>query len=226
MKKSRSLFMLVVILVQSGSLFSDESRTYQLPDIPESNQGIYVPVSYINSLADTKNHYQAMNSVRNNIPNLIITKNRIDYLANYHESASINLEWFKEYLFSEDTIIDNFGETFTKIGSLTEIAFDNRFKALQKQASLFLLDELFGARRSFQYGSNTLEITESGTIIYNNDEFQVNLDTVFVNPNVLNLRGGMGIEVTDIAVIVHELIPWGNGPGYKDETQIVCTFSL
>ena len=226
MKRTRSLLIVVILMIQTGTLFSDETKTYHLPDIPHSFQGIYIPESYISSLVETENHYQAMRSVENDIPNLIVSKNRIDFLANYHESAAINLAWFRAYSFSEDSVLDNFGETFIKIGNLAEDAFDNRFEILQKKASLYLLSRLFGTKRYFQNGSSSLEITESGTIIYNNDEYQVNLDTVFANPNVLNLRGGIGIEITDIAVIVHELIPWGNGLGYKGETEIVCTFSF
>lgn len=210
-----------------GLFYADDFKEYNLPDIKPENQGYYLPSVYIEELKRTKSHPIAMSRVKNNTHNLIISKNRIDFIASYHDAAAISLGKFNKFEFADNYLIDNTGLKYIKISDFTPDNFDTRFDELIKIATKLLLETIFDSKEVFNNDVNTLTVSEDfSSININKELYKPLLNVVFAHQKYNTFKDSIALEVTEDLIIIHKLLPASEGPGISEETEIILKFNI
>jgi hypothetical protein len=160
------------------------------------NIGIYLPEYYINALNTTKSHIAASKKYTksNNSPRprpnsnaIIISRDEVVYIFNYHEGASVKIlditsnEMVLENLFNEGYAINTIDDHTIKNENnvmFTKISKD--VENFRESIASYITLAMFGEKIYRNDEGEEMVRTGNGSILENNVEYKIFLDTFFL----------------------------------------------
>jgi len=175
----KNIFVFILVLVPLSIFAQNIDSMFLLNTIDNDFLGTYLPVEYINSLHETKNHSISMHLNRNMYHDVLsVEKNIIYSNAEWHDQYAIPSAEGNTYQFirngEERIIVDNNGYSYRKIGDNSASYYIN--------AETFTADIVF--KEAIEHGTG---INISGGYVtipflyffLNEDTFEIILDDMF-----------------------------------------------
>lgn len=186
MKKYLTAIFLLLITV---SAFAGE--------IPKKFYGTYLPEKYIDALKKHKIHIKALSENDNSYYDIIcITKydgeDAIFSNIGFHDQFAIDKSEFRHNWKNKDSkiITDKKKNKYIKISNGTD--YDEKI-------SKFISKEIF-SKKKYKNKNNVLEVLDSGNILFNNDQYSINLDYQFRNKRYDEFYSKQGEKVKYILI--------------------------
>lgn len=218
---------ILINLLLPTLFFADDFKNYDLPDIDIENQGYYLPEVYLEELPVTKSHPIAMSKVKNNTHNLVVSQNRINLIASYHDGAAVSLGRYMKFNFDEGYLIDDTGAKYIKIAAFNTDDYDSIYKKLVELTSKLLLKTMFDEDAEYKNSDSTLSVSNDfASIVLNDEKYKPNLDVVFTHQKYTTFKDNIAIEITESEIVIHKLLPASEGPGISDNTEVITRFKL
>ena len=147
-------------------------------EIPKNFYGTYLPEKYIEALKEHKIHIKALLKNRNTYYDILCIT---DY--NGRDTIFSNLGFHDQFAVDKIEFRHNWKKKNSKI--ITDKK-NNRYIKISDgtgyyhEIRKFISKEIFSIKK-YKNKSNVLEILDSGNIVFNNNEYRLNLDYLFRN---------------------------------------------
>ena len=203
--------------VISLSLYSQNKDEFYLETINNDFIGVYLPIEYIDSLKNTKNHSLSLhlNDKSGYHDVLSVNKNIIYSNLKWHDQYAIKAIEVNSFQFTkkgEDVIIvDNNGYSYKKIGN-----YPNRYSGIVRA---FVGNIIFEALLRDKIGLSVLDDEVVIPFLYSftaQDSYTINLDDMFYEKNInillynRNDRSRIGLSIEDGGYLFYKLSEIGD----------------
>jgi len=173
-----------IVLFTSCSMDYNKIRSsIYKPKINNTIYGIYLPQQYIAQLKLSKSHVLSLNKVNSHASAIVMQKNTIHYLYNYHEGTN------PSYIIDADGNIKchdtSDGLKYTSNGQLVDVdgyiyvKISNKMTDDENEIEKYVNTILFND--SVYYSGNNFLYCNNGIIYLNKAKYKLSLNTIFVS---------------------------------------------